>query len=116
MANQTVASDVSGGANETAFGELCANDINFRHELDDLFLKRSRSQSSLDRGGSDAGPERFCQDKQIAGTRICIGGDVAKIDNSCDGETINRFGITNGMAANDCTTHLGSLGHAAAQN
>src|SRR6266508_6706732 len=116
MANQTVAGDVSGRANEVTFGELGANDINFRHELDDLFLKRSRSQSALDRGGGDAGPQRFCQDKQIAGTRVCIGGDVAKIANSGDGETINWFGITNGMAANYCTTHLGSLGHAAAQN
>ena len=116
MAEQTLPGNVSGRANEVAFGELGANDINFRHELDDLFLKRSRSQSSFDRGGGDAGSERFCQDKQIAGSSVCIRGDMAKINNSCNGQTINGFGITNRMAANDRTTHLGSLGHAAAQN
>src|SRR5947208_6129492 len=116
MAEKTIASDIGGRANEVTFGELGANDINFRHELDDLFLKRSRSQSALDRGGGDTGSDRFGQDKQITGTRACISGDMAKIDNSCDGQTINRFGITNRMAANDRTAHLGSLGHAAAQD
>ena len=116
MANKTIARNVRGRANEVAFGELGANDINLRHELDDLFLKRARSQFALDRGGGDTGPERLCQDKQITGTRVCIRGDVAKINNPCNGQTINRFGITNGMAADDRTTHLGSLGHAAAQN
>src|SRR4029453_13242599 len=116
MANKTVAGNVGGRANEAAFGELGANDINVRHQLDDLFLKRSRSQSALDRGGGDTGPERFSQDKQITGARVRVGRDVTKIDNSGDGQTINRFGITNGMAANDRATHLGSFSHAAAQN
>src|SRR6266545_1854611 len=116
MANKTITGNVGGRANKITLGELCANDINFRHEFDDLLLKRSRGQSALDRGCGDTGPERFGQDQQIAGTRVCIGGDVAKIDYPRNGQTINRFGIANGMAANDRTTHLGSLGHAAAQN
>src|SRR5438034_2758381 len=41
---------------------------------------------------------------------------MAKIDNSGDGQTVNRFGITNGMAADKRASHLGRLGHAAAQN
>ena len=41
---------------------------------------------------------------------------MANIDNSGDGQTVNRFRITNGMAADERTSDLGHLGQAAAQN
>ncbi len=44
------------------------------------------------------------------------GRDVANIDNSGDGQTVNRFRITNGMAADERAADLGRLSQAAAQN
>ena len=101
MAHQTVAGNVCRGAHQTKLGQFGAHSVNLRHERDNLFLQHARGQSTFDRGGGDAGPKRFCQYEQIARTRVCIGCDPADIDNSGDGETINRFGIANGMTADD---------------
>ena len=47
---------------------------------------------------------------------ICVRHQAANIDHSSDCQPINRFGIANGMAADDCTTHLGRLGQTTAQD
>jgi len=60
-----------------------------------IFFCRIAKPTALDRGGGDAGPDRFCQDKQITG-RAFAWCDVAKIDNSVTADH-KSFGITNGM-------------------
>src|SRR5260370_980535 len=73
------------------------------HQLIEFCTSRphARCQSTFDGGGGNAGPKWFREYEQIARTRVCIGCDSANIDNSGDGETINRFGMANGMTADD---------------
>src|SRR2546430_12510850 len=47
---------------------------------------------------------------------VCIRRDAANINNSRDGQTVYRFGITNGMATDDHTPDLGRFGQTTAQN
>src|SRR5205823_7524124 len=116
MPDQSVAGDIGGCADKATLSKFGAYNVNLRHQRDYVSAERARSDSAFDCRGSDAGAERFRQHKQISGTRICIGSDAPNIDDPRDGEPINRFRITNGMAANDHASYLSCLGKAAAQN
>src|SRR5438067_143527 len=114
MTDQTVASDVRRRADETKLGEVGADSVNSRHEGDHFFLKDTRSESALDSSSSDAGPEWFRQNEQIARARVRVRCDTANIHDSGNRQTVNWFGITNGMAADQRTSDLGRLGQTAA--
>src|SRR5207249_10500429 len=116
MTDHPVAGDVGGGADQTTLGQLRANRVDLRHKGDHFLLERARSDSAFNPSGGDARAERLCQNEQIAGTRICIGGNEPDIDYSRDGEPINWFGISNRMAADDYASDFGRLGKAAPQN
>src|SRR5437867_4317579 len=116
MTHQSVSGNIGGRADETTFGQFRANRVDLRHESDGFSPERARCDSPFDPGSGDACAEWLCKDEQIAGTRICIGGNAPDIDYSCDSESINWFGISNRMAADDHASHLGRLRKAAAQN
>ena len=55
MSDESVASDVSGGANESSLSKRGADAVDLRHQGDDLFLERARSHSAFNGGGGDTG-------------------------------------------------------------
>ena len=116
MPDQSIACDIGGRADKPKLGELSASGVDLRHQRDHFFPKRARRNSTFNRSGGDAGAKRFSQHKQVAGMRLSIRGEPPNIDDSCDGEPINRFGISNGMTANNDASHFGCLGKTAAQN
>ncbi len=116
MTEQSEAGDVRRRANQAAVGEICADNINARHQRDRFLFERSRNRASLDRGRDDSGPERFGEQKQIARSRIGICHDVSKIDNPRDGEAVEWFRRADRVPTDDGAIDFACFGKAAAQN
>src|SRR5581483_4897871 len=67
VANQSVAGDVGGGANEIALGQVGADGIDLRHEPNDAAFEGARCESFFNRGRGDAGAKWFSQDERRVG-------------------------------------------------
>ena len=91
MTEQSEAGDIRSRANQSALGEMRADNINARHQRDGFLLERPRDRAALDRGRNDPGAERFGEQKQIRRSRFCIRHDVTKIDHPRDGKAVERF-------------------------
>src|SRR5205823_13018272 len=82
----------------------------------DFSLDQARAKAAFERVGGDAGAERFCQDKQITGPRICVCHHVSKVNNPSDSETVDWLRIANGMSADDCAASFSRFLITAPQN
>ena len=116
MPYQPVAGDVGGGAHEPQLGQLGADRVDLRHKGNHVFLERARSHPAFDSSRRDARAQRLCQNEHVAGARSGVCGDASHVYEPCDGESVDRFWIANGMAAYDHASDLRCLGEATTQN
>lgn len=116
VAEETKAGDVGGGADDALLANGRSGGVEGGHEVGRDGGQRVVGEAAFDGGGDDAGADRFGEIEEVAGSGAGVGGDVVGMDEAGDGESVEWFGIFDGVSAGEDAASLGDLVGAPAED